>query len=148
MGQFMRWEMRTRMFLRTSEFFWHEGHCAFSSHEDAKLDCTTIQDMYATFFEEYLAIPGVKGVKTPDERFPGAIETYSIEALMQDGKALQAATSHNLGQNFARSCGIKFQERDGTEAYAHTTSGHLASRIIGALIMTHGDDDGIVMPPE
>lgn len=147
-GSVMRWEMRTRMFLRTSEFFWHEGHCAFADHESAKRDCLTIQNMYATFFEEYLAIPGIKGIKTSDERFPGAVETYSIETIMQDGKALQAATSHDLGENFARSCGIKFQDRGGTESYAHTTSWAFSSRIIGALIMIHGDDDGIMMPPK
>jgi prolyl-tRNA synthetase len=146
-GSVIRWEMRTRMFLRTSEFFWHEGHCAFADHESAQHDCLTIQNMYANFFEEYLAIPSIRGIKTSDERFPGAVETYSIETIMQDGKALQAATSHDLGQNFARSCGIKFQDRVGKESYAHTTSWAFSSRIIGALIMVHGDDDGVIMPP-
>jgi prolyl-tRNA synthetase len=146
-GSVMRWEMRTRMFLRTSEFFWHEGHCAFADHDGAELDCVTIQDMYAAFFEKYLALPGVKGIKTPDERFPGAVETNSIETVMQDGKALQAATSHNLGQNFSKSCGIKFQSKAGKEAFAYTTSWAFSSRIIGAIIMVHGDDDGMIMPP-
>jgi prolyl-tRNA synthetase len=143
----MRWEMRTRMFLRTSEFFWHEGHCAFKDHEGAEKDCITIQDMYEKFFREYLAIPGIKGIKTPDERFPGADQTYSIESLMQDGKALQAATSHDLGQNFAKSCNIKYQDETGQEQFAHTTSWAFSSRVIGAIIMTHGDDDGMIMPP-
>jgi prolyl-tRNA synthetase len=147
-GSVLRWEMRTRMFLRTSEFFWHEGHCAFADPESARQDCITIQDMYSAFFENYLAIPGIKGVKTPDERFPGAVETYSVETIMQDGKALQAATSHDLGQNFARSCGIRFQDRNGGETFAHTTSWAFSTRIIGALIMVHADDDGIVMPPK
>ncbi|NBX65709.1 MAG: proline--tRNA ligase [Proteobacteria bacterium] len=142
-----RWEMRTRLFLRTAEFFWHEGHCAFADHEGAKTDCLTILDMYDKFFTEYLAMPGIKGVKTPDERFPGADETYCIETLMQDGKALQAATTHNLGQNFAKSCNIKYQDKEGKEAYAHTTSWAFSSRVIGALIMVHGDDDGMIMPP-
>ncbi|HEY8963934.1 MAG TPA: proline--tRNA ligase [Alphaproteobacteria bacterium] len=143
----MRWEMRTRMFLRTSEFFWHEGHCAFKDHAGATADCIYIQDLYAKFFEDYLALPGIKGIKTPDERFPGADETYSIESLMQDGKALQSATSHDLGQNFAKSCNIKYQDEQGKEEFAHTTSWAFSSRIIGALIMTHGDDDGMIMPP-
>lgn len=143
----MRWEMRTRMFLRTSEFFWHEGHCAFKDHAGAEADCIYIQDLYAKFFEEYLAMPGIKGIKTPDERFPGANETYSIESLMQDGKALQAATSHDLGQNFAKSCNIKYQDENGQEQYAHTTSWAFSSRVIGSIIMMHADDDGMIMPP-
>ena len=144
----MRWEMRTRMFLRTSEFFWHEGHNAFANHEEAERDCLTILDMYEKFFNEYLAIPGIKGIKTKDERFPGANETYTIETLMQDGKALQAATSHDLGQNFAKSCDIKFQDKEGKEQFAHTTSWAFTSRMIGAMIMIHGDDDGMIMPPQ
>lgn len=143
----MRWEMRTRLFLRTSEFFWHEGHCAFETPEGAKEDCMTILSLYKKFFEEYLAIPGIPGVKTAEERFPGAEETYTIETMMQDGKALQAATTHDLGQNFAKSCGIKFQGRDGTEQYAQTTSWAFTTRMIGALTMVHGDDDGIIVPP-
>ena len=143
----MRWEMRTRMFLRTSEFFWHEGHNAFEDKQGANDDCLTVLDMYEKFFRDYCAFSGVKGVKTPEERFPGADETYSFEALMQDGKALQAATTHNLGQNFAKSCNIKFQGRDGNEHYVHTTSWAFSTRIIGGLIMMHGDDDGLIMPP-
>ena len=146
-GNVMRWEMRTRMFLRTSEFFWHEGHNAFETPEEAKQDCLTILDMYHKFFEEYLAFTGHKGIKTPDERFPGAIETYAFESIMQDGKALQAATSHDLGQTFSKSCGIKFQSREGADQYAHTTSWAFSTRAIGGMIMIHGDDDGMQMPP-
>ena len=146
-GSVMRWEMRTRMFLRTSEFCWHEGHCAFRDQEGATKDCLTVQDMYERFFVDYLALPGIKGIKTPDERFPGADATYSIESLMQDGKGLQSATTHDLGQNFAKASGIKFQDEEGNERYAHTTSWAFSSRVIGAIIMTHGDDDGMIMPP-
>lgn len=143
----MRWEMRTRMFLRTSEFFWHEGHNAFETPEGAKQDCLTVLDMYEKFFEDYMAFTGFKGIKTAEERFPGAKETYSYEAMMQDGKALQAATTHDLGQTFSRSCGIKFQGRDGSEQFVYTTSWAFSTRAIGGMIMIHGDDDGMVMPP-
>ncbi len=143
----LRWEMRTRIFLRTAEFFWHEGHNAFEDKAGAEKDCLTILDMYDKFFEDYLAMPGIKGIKTPDERFPGADETYTIEMIMQDGKAIQAATTHNLGQNFSKSCDIKFQNREGNEDFAHTTSWAFTTRMIGAMIMTHGDDDGMIMPP-
>lgn len=146
-GNVMRWEMRTRMFLRTSEFFWHEGHNAFATPEEATDDCLTILDMYEKFFEDYLAITGFKGVKTPDERFPGAVETYAFESLMQDGKALQAATTHDLGQTFSKSCDIRFQNQDGQEQHAYTTSWAFSTRAIGGMIMTHADDDGMVMPP-
>ncbi len=146
-GNVMRWEMRTRMFLRTSEFFWHEGHNAFETPEDAKQDCLTILDMYEKFFTEYLAFDGYKGIKTAEERFPGAIETYAFESIMQDGKALQAATSHDLGQTFSRSCGISFNGRNGDEEFAHTTSWAFSTRAIGGMIMIHGDDDGMMMPP-
>lgn len=146
-GNVMRWEMRTRMFLRTSEFFWHEGHNAFETPEDAKLDCLTILDMYEKFFQEYLAFDGYKGIKTPEERFPGAVETYAFESIMQDGKALQAATSHDLGQTFSRSCNISFSGRDGSDQFAYTTSWAFSTRAIGGMIMIHGDDDGMVMPP-
>ncbi|MEM9468790.1 MAG: proline--tRNA ligase [Pseudomonadota bacterium] len=142
-----RWEMRTRLFLRTSEFFWHEGHCAFEGHEGAKQDCLTILDMYEKFFREYLALDGYKGIKTPEERFPGANETYSFEMIMQDGKGLQAATSHDLGDNFAKTFNITYQGRDEKEHHVHTTSWAYSSRMIGALIMMHGDDDGMIMPP-
>lgn len=146
-GSVFRWEMRTRIFLRTAEFFWHEGHCAFEDKAGAEKDCMTILDMYEKFFTEYLAFDGFKGIKTADERFPGADETYSFEAMMQDGKALQAATTHNLGTNFAESCDIKYQAKDGSEQFAHTTSWAFSTRTIGGLIMIHADDDGMIMPP-
>lgn len=146
-GNVMRWEMRTRMFLRTSEFFWHEGHCAFENGEGAKNDCLTVLGLYEKFFRDYCAFTGFMGVKTPEERFPGADETYSFESIMQDGKALQAATTHDLGQNFAKSCGIKYQGRDGNEHFVHTTSWAFSTRVIGGLIMMHADDDGLIMPP-
>ena len=143
----LRWEMRTRLFLRTSEFFWHEGHCAFENHEDAKGDCLHILGLYEKFFTEYLAFDGFKGVKTEEERFPGANDTYAFEAMMQDGKALQAATTHDLGDNFAKTFDIKYQGKDEKEHYAHTTSWAFSTRTIGGLIMMHGDDDGMIMPP-
>ncbi len=143
----MRWEMRTRLFLRTSEFLWQEGHNAFENAEGAHEDAMKMVHAYADFAEEYLAIPVLRGEKTVDERFPGAIATYAMEAMMQDGKALQAGTSHDLGQNFSKSCGIKFQGRDEKEAFAYTTSWGISTRLIGGMIMTHGDDDGMIMPP-
>lgn len=146
-GNVMRWEMRTRMFLRTSEFFWHEGHNAFEDHEGAKADCLHVLDLYEKFFTEVMAFDGFKGVKTPDERFPGANETYAFEAIMQDGKALQAATTHDLGTTFAKGCGITYQDRAGSEQHVHTTSWAFSTRAIGGMIMIHGDDDGMIMPP-
>jgi prolyl-tRNA synthetase len=143
----MRWEMRTRLFLRTSEFLWQEGHNCFETADEANQDALKMLDAYAGFIENSLAIPVIKGEKTADERFPGAIATYTVEAMMQDGKALQAGTSHDLGQNFAKSCEIKFQGRDGNEHYAHTTSWGISTRLIGGTIMAHGDDDGMIMPP-
>ncbi|MCB1720573.1 MAG: proline--tRNA ligase [Rhodospirillales bacterium] len=143
----MRWEMRTRIFLRTSEFFWHEGHNAFEDHEGAKADCLHVLDLYEKFFTDVLAIDGFKGIKTEEERFPGANETYSFEVMMQDGKALQASTTHDLGTNFAKTFDIKYQTKDGGEALCHTTSWAFTTRMIGALIMMHGDDDGMIMPP-
>ncbi|MGB4058322.1 MAG: proline--tRNA ligase [Alphaproteobacteria bacterium] len=143
----MRWEMRTRLFLRTSEFLWQEGHNAFETAEGAREDALKMLDAYVDFAENTLAIPVIKGEKTEEERFPGAVSTYTIEAMMQDGKALQAGTSHDLGQNFAKSIGIKFQGRDGTEQFAYTTSWGVSTRLIGAMIMTHADDDGMIMPP-
>ena len=143
----MRWEMRTRMFLRTSEFLWQEGHNAFETADQADTDARKMLDVYNDVYENFMAIPGFKGEKTADERFPGALRSYTIEAMMQDGKALQACTSHNLGQNFAHSCNIKFQGRDGQEHYAHTTSWGFSTRSIGGLIMTHSDDDGLIVPP-
>jgi prolyl-tRNA synthetase len=144
----MRWEMRTRMFLRTSEFLWQEGHNAFETPKEARDDALKMLQAYVDFVEGSLAIPVITGEKTPEERFPGADATYTIEAIMQDGKALQAGTSHDLGQNFSKGCGIKFQGRDGREEFAYTTSWGISTRLIGALIMTHGDDDGMIMPPE
>lgn len=143
----MRWEMRTRLFLRTSEFLWQEGHNAFETSEEAKADSLKMIETYKEFAENTLALPVIVGEKTEDERFPGANNTLTIEAMMQDGKALQAGTSHDLGQNFSKSCGIKFQGRDGEEQLAWTTSWGISTRLIGAMIMVHGDDDGMIMPP-
>lgn len=143
----MRWEMRTRLFLRTSEFLWQEGHNAFETAGEANADARKMLEVYRSTFEDYFAMACFCGEKTQDEKFPGAVHTYTCESMMQDGKSLQAATSHDLGQNFAKSCGIKFQGRDGQEHYAHTTSWGLSTRSIGGLIMTHGDDDGLRMPP-
>lgn len=143
----MRWEMRPRIFLRTTEFLWQEGHNAFATAEEADRDARRMLDVYADFIENYLAVPVIPGSKTPDERFPGAIETYTVEAFMQDGKALQSATSHNLGQTFAHSSDIKYLASDGVLKHAWTTSWGMSTRTIGGLIMTHGDDDGMIMPP-
>ncbi|MDD3020118.1 MAG: proline--tRNA ligase, partial [Alphaproteobacteria bacterium] len=143
----MRWEMRTRLFLRTSEFLWQEGHNAFETAEQAEADARKMLEVYRSLYVDFLAMSAFCGEKTADERFPGAVHTYTIESMMQDGKSLQAATSHNLGQNFAKSCQIKFQGRDGNEHFAHTTSWGLSTRSIGGLIMTHGDDDGLRIPP-
>lgn len=143
----MRWEMRPRVFLRTAEFLWQEGHNAFATADEADKDARRMLDVYQNFFENYLAIPVIAGVKTPEERFPGAIETYTLEAFMQDGKALQGCTSHNLGQTFAHSSDIKYLDRDGTLKHAWTTSWGLSTRTIGGMIMVHGDDDGMIMPP-
>jgi len=144
----MRWEMRTRMFLRTSEFLWQEGHTAHATAEDAKIETLKILDLYTKFAEEYMAIPVIKGEKTASERFPGAVSTYCIEAMMQDKKALQAGTSHFLGQNFAHACNIKFLSAAGKEEFAWTTSWGVTTRLIGALIMTHSDDNGFIIPPK
>ncbi len=146
-GSVVRWEMRTRLFLRTSEFLWHEGHCAFEDAKGANDDVMHVMGLYKKFFRDYMAFTGYVGPKTPDERFPGADNTIAFEAMMQDGKALQAATTHDLGQNFSKSIGIKFQGRDGKESFVHTTSWAYSSRAIGGMIMIHGDDDGIIMPP-
>ncbi len=143
----MRWEMRTRMFLRTSEFLWQEGHNAFETAKEAREDALKMLEAYKEFAENYLALPVITGEKTADERFPGAKATYTIEAMMQDGKALQAGTSHDMGQNFAKSLGIKFQGRGGEEEFAYTTSWGISTRLIGGMIMVHGDDDGMIMPP-
>ena len=143
----VRWEMRTRLFLRTMEFLWQEGHTAHATREEAMEETLKILDVYATFAEDYMALPVVKGVKTAAERFAGADETFCIEALMQDGKALQAGTSHFLGQNFGRAFNCQFQTRDNELEYVWGTSWGVSTRLIGALIMTHSDDQGMVMPP-
>jgi prolyl-tRNA synthetase len=143
----MRWEMRTRMFLRTSEFLWQEGHTAHETAEEAREETLRMLDVYAQFAEQSLALSVVPGRKTEREKFPGANVTYAIEALMQDGKALQCGTSHDLGQNFAKAFDIRFLGRDQTQHFAHTTSWGVSTRLIGALIMAHSDDDGLVLPP-
>jgi prolyl-tRNA synthetase len=144
----MRWEMRTRMFLRTSEFLWQEGHTAHTTKEEAHRETLTILDLYTHFVEDYLAMPVIKGEKTASERFPGAENTYCIEAMMQDKKALQAGTSHFLGQNFAKAFNIKFLSAEGKEEFTQTTSWGVSTRLIGGLIMTHSDDNGLVLPPK
>jgi prolyl-tRNA synthetase len=144
----VRWEMRTRIFLRTSEFLWQEGHTVHATAREAQERTTMMLDVYARMAEEYLAMPVIKGSKTAAERFPGAVDTQCIEAMMQDCKALQAGTSHFLGQNFAKASNIRFQDADETESYAWTTSWGSSTRLIGGLIMTHGDDDGLVVPPK
>lgn len=144
----VRWEMRTRMFLRTSEFLWQEGHTAHVDRDDALKETMRALEMYRSFAEGPLAMPVVAGEKPENERFPGAVATYSIEAMMQDGKALQAGTSHYLGTGFAESSGIKYQDRDGGQQFAHTTSWGVSTRLIGGVIMTHGDDDGLRCPPQ
>jgi len=143
----VRWEMRTRIFLRTSEFLWQEGHTVHATQAEAEERTRMMLDVYAAVAENYLALPVIKGRKSPAERFPGAVDTLSIEAMMQDRKALQAGTSHFLGQNFARASGIKFQSADEQEEYGWTTSWGASTRLIGGVIMTHGDDDGIILPP-
>jgi prolyl-tRNA synthetase len=143
----MRWEMRTRLFLRTAEFLWQEGHTAHETADEAQAETLRMLDVYAAFAEETLAIPVIKGAKTDSEKFPGAVTTYCIEALMQDGKALQCGTSHNLGQNFAKAFDIKFTGRDQQLQFAWTTSWGVSTRLIGATIMMHSDDEGLVLPP-
>ena len=143
----VRWEMRTRLFLRTTEFLWQEGHTVHATEEEAREETHKMLEVYARFAEDYMAMPVICGEKTAAERFPGAVNTYSIEAMMQDGKALQAGTSHFLGQNFSRAQEIQYQSDQGVEEYAWTTSWGVSTRLIGALIMTHSDDDGLVMPP-
>lgn len=144
----VRWELRTRLFLRTAEFLWQEGHTVHETHEDAMVETMKMLDVYGEFAEKYLAIPVIKGEKTASERFPGAVSTFCIEAMMQDRKALQSGTSHYLGQNFAKSSNIKFQNRQGEIQLAYTTSWGVSTRLIGALIMSHSDDNGLVLPPK
>ncbi|NJR80199.1 proline--tRNA ligase [Sphingomonas corticis] len=144
----VRWEMRTRMFLRTSEFLWQEGHTAHASADEARAETLRMLEVYRSFAEDDLAVPVVAGEKPENERFPGAVETWSIEAMMQDGKALQAGTSHFLGSNFARAQNIRFQNASGELEHAQTTSWGVSTRMIGAVIMVHGDDDGLRVPPK
>ncbi|NER17725.1 proline--tRNA ligase [Spongiivirga citrea] len=144
----VRWEMRTRLFLRTSEFLWQEGHTAHANKAEAIAEAAQMQEVYATFAEEFMAMPVIKGVKTDSERFAGAEETYTIEALMQDGKALQAGTSHFLGQNFAKAFDVKFATKEGKLDHVWATSWGVSTRLIGGLIMTHSDDHGLVLPPK
>jgi prolyl-tRNA synthetase len=143
----VRWEMRTRLFLRTTEFLWQEGHTAHATTTEAEEETRRMLDVYATFAENYLAMPVIRGVKTANERFAGAIETMCIEAMMQDGKALQAGTSHFLGQNFAKAFDVKFLNKEGKQEYVWASSWGVSTRLIGALIMTHSDDDGLILPP-
>ncbi len=143
----VRWEMRTRMFLRTSEFLWQEGHTAHANREDALAETLRALEMYRSFAEDVLAMPVIAGEKPENERFPGAVATYSIEAMMQDGKALQAGTSHYLGTSFAQAADISFQDKEGRQQFCHTTSWGVSTRLIGGVIMTHGDDDGLKVPP-
>ncbi|RRQ49191.1 proline--tRNA ligase [Maribacter algicola] len=144
----VRWEMRTRLFLRTAEFLWQEGHTAHATEKEAIEEAVQMMNIYAEFAEEHMAVPVIKGVKTPSERFAGALETYCIEALMQDGKALQAGTSHFLGQNFAKAFDVKFASKEGGKEYVWATSWGVSTRLMGALIMTHSDDNGLVLPPK
>ncbi|MBX2846570.1 MAG: proline--tRNA ligase [Saprospiraceae bacterium] len=144
----VRWEMRTRLFLRTAEFLWQEGHTAHATEQEAIEEAEQMLHVYADFVEQYLAIPVMRGVKTESERFAGAVETYCIEALMQDGKALQAGTSHFLGQNFAKAFDVKFADKENKEEYVWATSWGVSTRLVGALIMAHSDDEGLVLPPK
>lgn len=144
----VRWEMRTRMFLRTSEFLWQEGHTAHADEAEAKEHTLRMLEVYRAFAEEDLSLPVIAGEKPENERFPGAVETWSIEAMMQDGKALQAGTSHYLGTNFAEASGIRYQDKEGAQTLAHTTSWGVSTRMVGGVIMTHGDDDGLRVPPK
>lgn len=144
----VRWEMRTRMFLRTAEFLWQEGHTAHATKEEAIEEASRMLDVYADFAENYMAMPVLKGIKSPNERFAGALDTYCIEAMMQDGKALQAGTSHFLGQNFAKAFDVKFLSNENKLEYVWATSWGVSTRLMGALIMTHSDDNGLVLPPK
>ena len=143
----VRWEMRTRLFLRTMEFLWQEGHTAHATHDEAEAETRKMLGVYRTFMEGYMAMPVITGLKTDSERFAGALRTYSCEALMQDNRALQAGTSHNLGQNFAKAFDLSFQNEQGEQAFAWNTSWGVSTRMIGGLVMTHGDDAGLRLPP-
>ncbi|HKS05213.1 MAG TPA: proline--tRNA ligase [Gemmatimonadaceae bacterium] len=144
----VRWEMRTRLFLRTLEFLWQEGHTAHATHDEAEEETRSILGIYREFMEKWMAMPVVTGLKSENEKFAGALRTYTLEAMMQDNKALQAGTSHNLGQNFAKAFELKFQSEEGKEEFAWNTSWGVTTRMVGALVMTHGDDNGLVTPPK
>lgn len=144
----VRWEMRTRLFLRTAEFLWQEGHTAHSTKDEAMKEAELMNNIYADFAQNFMGIPVIKGLKSESERFAGAEDTFCIEALMQDGKALQAGTSHFLGQNFAKAFDVKFANKDGKLDYVWATSWGVSTRLMGALIMTHSDDNGLVLPPK
>ncbi len=144
----VRWEMRTRLFLRTTEFLWQEGHTAHSTFEEAEEECLKMLDVYAEFAEKYMAIPVIKGQKSEKEKFAGALRTYSIESMMKDGKSVQSGTSHNLGQNFAKAFNVRYQTKNGEMEYVWQTSWGVSTRLIGALIMAHGDDKGLIIPPK
>jgi prolyl-tRNA synthetase len=144
----VRWEMRTRLFLRTAEFLWQEGHTAHATSQEALEETERMVNVYATFVEEFMALPVIKGAKSANERFAGALETYTIEALMQDGKALQSGTSHFLGQNFAKAFDVRFTNKEGKEDFVWATSWGVSTRLMGALIMAHSDDNGLVLPPK
>ena len=144
----VRWEMRTRLFLRTSEFLWQEGHTAHATAPEAEQETRLMLEIYADFAENYMALPVIRGIKSPSERFAGAVDTYCIEALMQDGKALQAGTSHFLGQNFAKAFEVRFLNRENSLEYVWATSWGVSTRLVGALVMAHGDDDGLILPPK
>jgi prolyl-tRNA synthetase len=144
----VRWEMRTRLFLRTAEFLWQEGHTAHATAQEAIEETEKMLDVYAEFAEQYLALPVIRGKKTPNERFAGAVDTYCIEAMMQDGQALQAGTSHFLGQNFAKAFEVQFLNKEGKQEFVWATSWGVSTRLVGALIMAHSDDDGLVLPPK
>src|SRR5674476_663923 len=143
----VRWEMRTRLFLRTLEFLWQEGHTAHATHDEAEEETRRMVGIYRDFMERYMAMPVITGQKTNSERLAGALRTYSCEAMMQDNKALQAGTSHNLGQNFSKAFDLKFQSEQGTTEYAWNTSWGVSTRLVGGLVMTHGDDNGLRVPP-
>jgi len=143
----VRWEMRPRLFLRTTEFLWQEGHTVHESEAEARAETKRMLDVYETFVREHLAIPVFSGEKSQSERFPGAVQTLSIEAMVQDRRAIQAGTSHFLGQNFSRTSGIQFQNREGKQEFGWTTSWGMSTRLVGTLVMAHGDDDGVVLPP-
>src|SRR5215211_5709739 len=144
----VRWEMRTRLFLRTTEFLWQEGHTAHATRQEAEAEAVQMLNVYTEFVETYMAVPVIKGVKTETERFAGAVDTYCIEAMMQDGKALQAGTSHFLGQNFAKAFDVKFSDKENKLDYVWASSWGVSTRLIGALVMAHSDDDGLVLPPK